>query len=326
MRVLLSALFTLVLALPVRAAPVQERTGKEGAAIARLQARVEADAALPLQDGSRSRLMLQPEPLGKGLVVLLHGWSAGTYQYDELAPLVLAQGKNVFIPRLEGHGYRHPDGSADASHMVKPWERDRYHIFAERLYADVKDLGPVQLVGLSGGADVALDIAAHHPEVQRVVAMSPYLGTQDGRADTIFRVFEFLDRLSFGQSSRVLERLPHDWGDGPPDGPGHWNHTVGGIYALSCYGLQVTESLRGLRVPLQLITSRGDRAASRRQFFRAYDRAGGDRLHGWFDFATIGHPMLSKHNNPDESSIQVLTRITLDFLRSGTRTGKRPAR
>ena len=169
-------------------------------------------------------------------------------------------------------------------------------------------------------------VAALDAGVQRVVAMSPYLGTQDARADAIFRAFEALDRLSFGQSSRLLETMPHNWGEGPPDGPGHWNHTVGGIYSLSCYGHEVTEALRGIQVPIQLITSRGDHAASRKQFFRAYDLAGGDSRHGWYDFATVGHPMVSKHNNPDEASIRMLTRINLDFLKSGKRMGKRPVR
>jgi pimeloyl-ACP methyl ester carboxylesterase len=323
-------LAVLGLGLSARDLPAQAETtsGRDTAAreaIARLQARVVSDAALPLQEGTRTRLMLQPRPTGKGVVVLLHGWSAGTYQYDELAPLVFAQGKHVYIPRLEGHGYRTVDGVPDSSHMVGPRERTRYHAFAEQVFHDVSGLGPIQLVGLSGGAAVALDIAAHHPEVQRVVAMSPYLGTQDARADGIFRAFEGLDFFSFGQASRVLEAIPHDWGEGPPDGPGHWKHTLGGIYALSCYGHAVTEALRGTAVSVQWITSRGDRAASRRQFFRAYDLAGGDSHHGWYDFATVVHPMLSKHNNPDEASIRVLTRITLDFLRTGQRTGRRPS-
>ncbi len=294
------------------------------AAIRRMTGRVEADLKLPLQEGTRSRLMLQPDPVGKDTVVLLHGWSAGTYQYDELAPQIYAQGKNVYIPRLEGHGFKTPDGVADASHMVKPWERGRYHRFAEQVYQDVRGLGPIQLVGLSGGANVALDIASHHPDVKGVVAMAPYLGTQDRRADAAHHVFASLDRMSFGQASRVLQAVPHDWGKGPIDGPGHWHHTAGGIYALSTYGREVVEGLKGVQVPIQFITSRADQAASRKQVFRAFDHAGGSRMHGWHDFENVTHAMVSKRNNPDQASIETLTRITLDFLESGKRVGTRP--
>jgi pimeloyl-ACP methyl ester carboxylesterase len=294
------------------------------ASIRRLTARVEQDLKLPLQEGTRTRLMLQPDPIGKETVVLLHGWSSGTYQFDEMAPLVFAQGKNVYIPRLEGHGYKTPEGLADPSHMVKPWERDRFHRFAEQVYQDVSGLGPIKLVGLSGGANVALDIAAHHPNVKGVVAMAPYLGSQDRRANSAHDVFATLDRMSFGQASRVLQAIPHDWGKGPIDGPGHWHHTAGGIYALSTYGHQVVNDLKGVQVPIQFITSRADQAASRQQVFRAFDNAGGSRLHGWHDFETVTHAMVSKHNNPDQGSIDVLTRITLDFLESGKRVGSKP--
>ena len=294
-------------------------------AIRRMTARVEQDLRLPLQEGTRTRLMLQPDPIGKETVVLLHGWSAGTYQFDELAPQVFAQGKNVYIPRLEGHGFQSAAGVADASHMVKPWERDRYPRFAEQVYQEVKGLGPIQLVGLSGGANVALDIASRHPDVKGVVAMAPYLGTQDSRANAAHHVFASLDRVSFGQASRVLQAVPHSWGKGPIDGPGHWDHTAGGIYALSTYGRQVVRNLEGVQVPIQFITSRADEAASRQQVFRAFDNAGGSRLHGWHDFETVTHAMVSKRNNPDQASIDVLTHITLDFLESGKRVGKKPS-
>jgi len=296
------------------------------ASVERLKNRLALEKSLPLQPGTESRLLLQPDPVGKGTVVMLHGWSGGTYQYDDMAKLVYAQGKNVYVPRLEGHGFRRPDGSQDPSHMVKAGERQRYHRFAEQVFDDVRGLGPVQLVGLSGGANVALDIAARHPEVKGVVAMAPLLGIENAQGARAYHVFTALDRLSFGQASQLLDRVSHKWGPTWPGLPGHWEHTLGGMFAVATYGHKVLHDLGNNRVPIQFITSRADTTASRSMIFQAFERAGGSKNNGWYDFENVVHPMVSSHTNPDRQSIDVLTRITLDFLESGKRVGKRPTK
>lgn len=62
----------------------------------------------------------------------------------------------------------------------KPWFRHTVERHVERLHADLKDAGPVTLVGHSLGAALALAYAARHPgQVERLVLISlPYFGGQ----------------------------------------------------------------------------------------------------------------------------------------------------
>ena len=62
----------------------------------------------------------------------------------------------------------------------KPWFRHTVERHLERLHADLKNAGPVTLVGHSLGAALALAYAARYPEqVRRLVLISfPYFGGQ----------------------------------------------------------------------------------------------------------------------------------------------------
>lgn len=290
-------------------------------ALRRLEGKLAAEAGLPLQPETHSRLLVHPTPTGKGTVVLLHGWSAATYQYDEMAALLHAKGYDVYVPRLVGHGFRTEDGRQDSSKMVKAGEAMRYRAFGDEVYEDVKDLGqPLQVVGLSGGGNIALDMATRHPDIKGAVVMAPFLGSADGRARAGHHLMRFLDFFTFGLAGRLLEKMPHDWGKRPPDGPGHWNHTVGGIYALACYGDTVVADMHRNQVPLQFILTDADKAARNKLAEVAHERSGGSSRNGMFRFPAseeVPHPMVSIRNNKNQASIDRLTAVTVDFLENG---------
>jgi hypothetical protein len=71
--------------------------------LAAIQAAMEAEKALPLQKGSESRILAHPTPPPKGTIVMLHGFSAGTWQFEDLANRFFKAGYNVYIPRMPGH-------------------------------------------------------------------------------------------------------------------------------------------------------------------------------------------------------------------------------
>lgn len=294
-------------------------TISRAAAVKRLREHLAAEAALPLQEGSRSQLLLHPQPTGKGVVVLFHGWSSGTYQYDVLAPQIYARGFDVYIPRLPGHGFKKPDGTSDPGHLLKSHEALGYRRYADEVYDRVRHLGgPVQVVGLSGGGNVALDLVARHPEIRGAVAIAPFLGSQDWKARTGHHLMWALDRLTFGQGSRFLNRLNHSWGPvEPTTGAGHWNHPIGAIYAMARYGDHVMRDLPKTRAPIQFITSATDRAASARLITEAHEKTGKNSRNGFYEFPAqlnVPHPMVHPLTNPVTSSIEKLNEITLKFL------------
>ncbi|MEB3330014.1 MAG: alpha/beta hydrolase, partial [Candidatus Sericytochromatia bacterium] len=300
--------------------------GGRGQAVARLRRWLAAEAALPLQDGSRSQLLLHGKPTGKGTVVLFHGWSSGTYQYDQLAPKLHELGFDVFVPRLPGHGFKTAAGVADPAYLPRAGESHRYRAYADEVMGLVSGLGgPVRVAGLSGGANVALDIRNRYP-VAGVVAMAPYLAAADNRARLGHHAVAFLDRLSFGQASRVLDLIKHDWGKRSGSvAAGHWHHTVGNIYAVSRNGDRVVSELRRSGPPIQFITTASDRAASNDVIARAYRRAGGPAANGWYQFPleeAVPHPMLSPVTNPKQASIERLNDTIAQFFDTGRLTDR----
>jgi pimeloyl-ACP methyl ester carboxylesterase len=298
-------------------------------AVARLRSWLASEAALPLQDGSRSQLLLHKQATGKGTVVLFHGWSSGTYQYDQLAPRLHDMGFDVFVPRLPGHGFKTAAGVADPSHLPRAGQRRQYRDYADEVMGLVSGLGgPVRVAGLSGGGNVALDIRNRY-DVAGVVAMAPYLAAADGRVRIGHHVFAFLDRISFGQASRLLDLLKHDWGKRTGGAaPGHWHHRVGNIYAVSRHGDRVVSEIKRSGPPIQFITTASDRAASNEVIARAYQRAGGTSVNGWYQFPLedgVPHPMLSPVTNPKQASIEQLNDTIAQFFDTGRLAQRGPA-
>ncbi|MFL5620076.1 MAG: alpha/beta hydrolase [Gemmatimonadaceae bacterium] len=103
------------------------------------------------------------------VVVLVHGFTNSPRQFRELGQLLFDRGYNVLIPRLPDHGLRSGDVGA-----LKTLTAERYRDYADRAVDDARGLGDsVMVVGLSAGADVAIWIAQHRPDVTRVVVIAP---------------------------------------------------------------------------------------------------------------------------------------------------------
>jgi len=143
-------------------------------AVKQLESRVDADLALQntnkkqplyLRQNYQSRLLTQPQPTGKGTVVLFHGYTAGPWQFKEAEELFFKAGYNVYVPRIPGHGFMKPNGTPTGEKMVDTWEVKTYDDFVAQVHADVSALGgPVQAIGLYRGRQFG---PAHGRALQR---------------------------------------------------------------------------------------------------------------------------------------------------------------
>src|SRR5688500_7488953 len=86
-------------------------------AVARLERRIAAEKSLQSASAKgKVRLQAHAEsvflhtPNAKGTVMLCHGFTAGPWQYEELAKRLQKEGYNVYAPRMPGHGFARPDG------------------------------------------------------------------------------------------------------------------------------------------------------------------------------------------------------------------------
>lgn len=261
-----------------------------------------------------------------GVVLALHGWSAGPWQYAELAPLLAARGCHVYAARWPGHGGRGPDGVEDPSELPKSTASQAYADYALQAFADAHALAeaqalPLYVMGLSMGGAGAVQLGTHHADtIRRLVLVAPFLRPHSLAAR---RLFGMLRRLRL---SRITDRLPMSWGRrpvAPASGwvrPGHWEFWLGNLYALLSYVDALAPLPRGLPMPTQFIFSGLDRTSDEtaaRALFWASKASGAAH---WWRFppeAGVPHAPLTAGENPDDISRQRVFAVILEFLLRG---------
>jgi len=107
----------------------------------------------------------------KKVFILLHGLTASPPQFAEFGRRLHERGSNVVIPRLPRHGY------ADRmTEILRELARDELVDFAQSAVKSAGELGErVIVTGFSVGGLLAAWVA-QHVEVDRVVAIAPFLG------------------------------------------------------------------------------------------------------------------------------------------------------
>jgi carboxylesterase len=183
---------------------VSHPTIDHAASVARFAAVAQAERDSTMDD-ARSALLDHGVRTSR-VIVLVHGFTNSPRQFRELGQLLFDRGYNVLIPRLPEHGLRAGDVGA-----LKTLTAERYRDYADRAVDDARGLGDsVIVVGLSAGADVAIWIAQHRPDVTRVVVIAPAisLARVPGPLDApVMNLMTRVPNLTFHQTPDTLR--PH---------------------------------------------------------------------------------------------------------------------
>lgn len=288
-------------------------------AVERLQAQIKDEVALqenPTDEGlylrKNAESFFLPQDDAKGTVVLYHGFTAGPWQYREMADKLHDSGYNVYAPRMPGHGMADANGTASAAEMPKTSEQKTWSNFAQKSFDDAASLGvPVHAVGLSGGGNVALEVGSKNPQVDSVTALAPFLGS-NGATGVLFPVLSIVDVVTFGLFGKLLDRMPRKPQASPEETPktqGTWGN------ALAMY--RVGANVKKIDAPLQLITTAKDPLSGTRNAGRLLERSGNSQTNGWFHFpeeAQVQHAMVSPLENKNEESLETIHQIITDFV------------
>ena len=278
---------------------------------------------LNLQAGNRSGFIRSMVTPAKGIVLGLHGWSAGTWQFEHLGQQLAAQGYHVYVPRLPGHGVVDSQGVPTSKEFPVNHEMHHYTEFADRVYREAASIGlPVHTIGLSGGGAVALDIAGRH-EVASSMLYDPFLSPGDATADSLMSVFKWLDLFTFGLASRILRLLPvifegpkkdiEKWGRN-----GHVNFNAAQIFTLTHYGRQAVENAKEASSPIQIIGTDYEPGVVNRELLKEVASDGLNRgLYTFDESSEVPHAMIHwREFENDEARAQVRG-LTFDFLEKG---------
>jgi esterase/lipase len=282
-------------------------------------------AGLILRPGMAGFFLPETKGQAKGTVVLFHGYTAGPWQYRDMAAKIHKAGYNVYAPRIPGHGLMSErSGMATGQDIIRSGQSQKYDAFVDAVFKDAAALGaPVYVAGLSGGGNLALRMAERNP-VAKTFAMAPFLGSNYPlRAIPDF--MRFLNWLSFGLLFRALNRVPRG-----KNAPGlsqihpHTQASWGQVFAMRDVGMRV----RKVETPVQFVTTADDVLSGTWPVARLFRRSGGEAAgHGWFHFgpeAKVPHAMVSRQQNKAPGAVTKIERILLDFFGKGKATNNHP--
>ncbi len=227
-------------------------------------------------------------------VVLLHGIASGRRIFFRAAPL-LASSHRVVVPPLRGHDI--PDSAMTHENLL-----DDVAALLEAL-----DLSNVTLVGTSFGGTIALAYAARRdPRVSAVVVQGAFLGFSLRGLDRLVLAMSraiparlgaryFAWRVGNGPEVKVVARLAPelvplmiDWSAKTP-----FRSLM--RRARMIQGMDLTEKVRRIEVPLTIAHGSLDRVVPRR-FFRDLCAVRDDARVVWWD--DVGH--LASLTHPDK--------------------------
>jgi alpha-beta hydrolase superfamily lysophospholipase len=261
----------------------------------------------------------------RGAVLMLHGWTAGPWQFADLAALLSQRGFHCYAARLPGHGAAAHDGSEDSSLLPRSAQASLFESCGTEAFAELQHLAaehglPLCLVGFSAGGAMGLDLMQRFPDkVARAVLIAPMLRLKPRLPRAMFQALRWIPGSGF-----IADRIRMSWGPMPdpgPDGwrrPGHWHFRFGHLYALMLYTGQVHRRATRLAVPTQFIVSGADDKVDEEAIF-AFKRQAPDKHHVWcFPAADrVPHAMLTAGENPDAKSRAFVGELVHDFLSRG---------
>jgi esterase/lipase len=186
--------------------------------------------SLPLRNPAcRSKFYFHPHTTEK-VFIFFHGFTAGPYQFEPMGKALFAEGYNVIIPLMPGHGQA---GNWDKKNPPPlPTEPAIYQQFALDWLTIAKTFGKEVIIGgLSGGATLAAWLSMErHQDISKAILFAPFLSSSNTLVDVFVEVlpfyFEWLNKdnpgnfgyegfripalrvfLEMGQN--VLEKVPH---------------------------------------------------------------------------------------------------------------------
>jgi 2-succinyl-6-hydroxy-2,4-cyclohexadiene-1-carboxylate synthase len=147
---------------------------------------------------------LEVRDLGNGLpVLLLHGFTRRSTSWTTLAALLRRLGRRTIVVDLLGHG-RSDAPSDPARYAVGRQAHDLVSLL------DRLDARPVDVVGYSMGARIALRLAAYRPDaVRRLVLESPSAGIADAAERALRRDRD--EALALGLEREGIEAFVGRW-------------------------------------------------------------------------------------------------------------------
>ncbi len=263
----------------------------------------------------------------QAVVLLLHGFTAGPWQFDAVAERLTGIGMDVYAPRLPGHGCL-KNNVPDARHLPGLNDNDVYSQFAEQVLQEAKAYAkekrvPLYVMGFSLGGGMALDIASHHPHsVKRLMLGAPLVKPQPLQGRLAFQLARLVNMVSPGRKLLRRKRLawdmpiPKEFAQMPL--PGYFTFPIDKMCGCLQYARRMRKQLRPPSMPVQLVVTEADKQCDPKLAQRLIARSPADHFTYTIDKAL-------KVSHVDLADVMVdrpprMTEVACRFLQSGKGT------
>ncbi len=226
------------------------------------------ESSLKLMEGSKSTLLLTDEKQPRGLVIALHGFTTGPWEFEGLGPELAEKGFHVYAPRLPGHGFKKATGKRHVpSQKYLPKGKEgvkEYENFSHHLINVISESKlDTYVIGSSIGGLIAYDVIKkmqenENPEyIKKAILVDPYFASANPVARFIMSTFSLLNKYTFNKTSLILGSLylaPASKKKGLIDWsrPGHLSFNLSNLYAIHLFSQKVQKDKTHIFTPIQI--------------------------------------------------------------------------
>ena len=267
-----------------------------------------------LRRGAASRLYKTADR-PHAVVLALHGFTAGVWQFDELASTLVNAGFAVFAPRLPGHGCLQ-EGRETAVNLPCSGAAASYRAFADRALREACDIAAahggasVDVVGFSAGGTLACDLLQRRgSQIHRAVLLAPFFSL----AGAAKRAFVHTATACGSLVARGFDHVPVGGQGRRRD----LNLRVGQVLALATFARSVRACRTPLAPPTRIIVNCSDQVVRRRcieTFFRRRCRGAPHALVHIPAFLKVPHAALSPEEYSDSPTRAYLHELIVAHL------------
>lgn len=297
----------------------------KNAAIKKILEYVEEDNTKNIKQECKSRFLCQ-NTAPKGIVVLFHGFTAGTWQFESFEQELFKKGYHVFIPRLPGHGFYYPpEGKQNPEYIPLSHQYKDYLQFALKIYQLVKTVGlPIHLGGLSGGGAIAALIAQRNEDIKSLVLYAPYFNPGTFFSRLSIYLVNLLEKITGWPIAKMADKMPYDLlkrekssGNIKRDIDIFCHNCVvkGQIFALTRFSHNVLHSTKNILAKTLLYTTETDILAHNASTMQVFNLVQSKKY--WIHYdkkRSIPHSMVSKRMHNHEDVVDEMVKNLLDFL------------
>ena len=211
------------------------------------QAKVRENALPIRNEKCRSKFYFQPHPTPR-VVLCLHGFTAGPYQFEPLGKALFQEGYNILVPLQPGHGVAGNWNRANPPPLPK--DPQVYQQFVLEWVQQAKPLGEqLVIAGYSTGGTLAAWLAQEHPQyLEKTLLFAPYLSGNNKLVDWLVQSLPFY----------------YEWLN--KDNPGNFGYEGFMIPALRFFlkmGQRILDKAKQTpATPMLIVSSESDRATN----------------------------------------------------------------